>query len=291
MQAVVVAGISIVVAALMRGPEGLLLGLLIGTVTYATLLAVLAFRAHRDTLLVFSAKRVAQVARRYSDFPRFLLLASLVNVGARHIPTIGIAYLFGAEAAGFFLLSQRVLEAPGQVIAAAIGDVFKQQATRDFIKHGNCRKTYKNTLALLAMIGLPPLAVLILAGPSLFVWLFGESWMVSGEYTRIMAIWCFFNFLAAPLSFVYAVADRQGYNLLWQIGLLCLGVCAIIGGTLFGSPRSVIVLLTVSYSAMYLLNICYSYVFSGDGKSARSRASSYETAAKPANPLAPNVAS
>ena len=267
-QACVVAGVSLLAAIVHRGPAGLLLGLLLGSLAYAALLVVVSYRAHPGWLASVSKRRIAEVARRYVDFPKYSAPAELVNMAARHVPVVILAFFFGIETAGLFLLSQRVLATPTQVIALAIADVFKQQASSDVLRYGNCRRTFQSTLALLVAMGLPPLILMTLAGPATFEWLFGVSWRTSGEYTQIMAIWYFVSFVSSPLSRVYVVMERQSFDLAWQILLLCTTVAALAGGAAIGSQYAAIVLLTVGYATMYLVNICFCYAISGARKSA-----------------------
>jgi O-antigen/teichoic acid export membrane protein len=74
---------------------------------------------------------------------------------------------------------------------------------------GDCTRPFLiRVTLLLGLAGILPMLVLAAKGPTMFAFAFGENWRIAGEYGRWLAIWCWFDLMAAPagmLISVYAV--------------------------------------------------------------------------------------
>ncbi len=162
-------------------------------------------------------------------------------------------------AAGLFALTQRVLSAPVALLAASVLEVFKRQSVIDFQAQGNCRDTYRYTFKVLVMLGLGPSLVLLLFSPQLFAWVFGENWRPAGELAQILAPLYFLNFIASPLSYVFFVAGKQKIDLVWQVALFCMTLCA------FGGPATLqqsVTWYATGYSLLYVVYLFMSWQYS-----------------------------
>src|SRR5690606_33907739 len=67
---------------------------------------------------------LAEVARRYRDFPLFRAPQVLVNAASQSLPVVLLAAFFGPATAGFYTLCRTVLGVPSQLIGSSVGDVF-----------------------------------------------------------------------------------------------------------------------------------------------------------------------
>jgi O-antigen/teichoic acid export membrane protein len=167
---------------------------------------------------------------------------------------IGIRY--GAQAAGLFALTQRVLAAPISLVAASVLEVFKRQSVHDFETLGNCSSAYRYTFKTLFFLGLLPSLVLFVYSPALFAWVFGDSWGSAGELAQILAPLYFLNFIASPLSYVFFVAGKQKIELVWQIALFVMTA-----GVFFspGTLQDTLLRYAIGYSGLYLIYLHMSY--------------------------------
>jgi O-antigen/teichoic acid export membrane protein len=135
-------------------------------------------------------------------------------------------------------------------------EVFKRQSVQDFKAHGNCRDAYLYTFKALVLLGLGPSLVLLLFSPQLFAWIFGEQWRAAGELAQILAPLYFLNFIASPLSYVFAVAGKQKVDLIWQIALFGMTACVfLMPATLHQS----LAWYAAGYSALYLVYLHMSW--------------------------------
>lgn len=154
---------------------------------------------------------------RHQAFWRFSLPSSLLNTLVGQLPLFMIGLHHGAQAAGLFALTQRVLSAPIALISASVLEVFKRQAVHDFESLGHCRELYRATLRSLLVLALGPTLILFVFAPDLFDWVFGPAWRPAGELARLLAPLCFCNFVAGPFGYVFAIAGRQKLELFWQV--------------------------------------------------------------------------
>ena len=168
-------------------------------------------------------------ALRYKRFPIFSTWAGLANTAGTQLPAIMFSALFTPAAAGLYALANRVLQLPISLVGGAIGHVFfanGAQARREG-KLGSLTEQVHGTLA---QIGLPLAFLLMLIGPELFSFVFGESWRQAGEFARWMTPWLYLSFVTSPISKIFFVAERQKDALIFQLVMLSFRVLAVLLG-------------------------------------------------------------
>ena len=152
-----------------------------------------------------------------------------------------------------------MLAAPISLVSQSILDVFKQRASADFGRTGNCRDIYIKTLKSLAVISLGPTLVLMFLSPFLFRFVFGKEWVVSGYYAQIMSVMFFFRFIASPLGFVIDIAGKQAYDLIWQAALFVFTIASFVVGVHYRSEELCFWCYSVSYTILYIVYLIISY--------------------------------
>ena len=170
-----------------------------------------------------------------------------------------LSTLCNTATAGYYMLIQRVMAAPMVLVAGALGDVFRQEASRAYIHTGNCRAIYVSTFKRLLALAVLPFTVFFFVAPALFGWVFGEPWRVAGEYARIFTPMFFLQFITSPLSSVYMIAEKQKMDLAWQICLLVLVLSAFAIGGIFSNIEIALALFSTAYCLMYVINGMISY--------------------------------
>lgn len=200
----------------------------------------------------------AQLAylRRHQNFWRYSLPSNLLNGAVSQLPLFLIGMRHGALMAGLYALTQRVLSAPVSLLAASVLEVFKRESVLEYRAHGHCSRSYLHTFKALLALGLVPAAVLLVAAPALFAWVFGENWRPAGEMAQLMAPLFLLNFIASPLSYVFFVAGRQRADLLWQIVLFASTSVAFL---LPLDVRGNILCYVAAYGALYLVYLHMSW--------------------------------
>jgi O-antigen/teichoic acid export membrane protein len=257
---------SIILGFIMGGPAGLFIGLLVSQIFPTLRMSYYYFR--QDELdFHFRSRNLAAASKRFRNFPRFSLPADFINNFSNQIPVLMLGRLGGSHVVGWYNLSVRILGLPSTLISTAVGDVFRQRANYDFHTTGSCRSIFLKVFKTLALIALVPFSILLLFGPSIFSFVFGEQWREAGKIAQVIGVLYVFKFVVSPLSYVTYVAGKQWVGLVIDVILL---------GTLLGllylsqqlglSYITSLFLLSISYSLLYILTFYLSYKFTVSDK-------------------------
>ena len=235
------------------GVMGLVGGQLSGQALSTSVLALRIWCEEQQRIQCLDKRRLVVLAKRYINFPKFLIVAHGFNTATGQMPIILFNTLFNAATAGFYMLIQRVQGAPMALVAGAIGDVFRQEASHAYIHQGNCKEIYQKTFRRLVLISFAPFLLLFFIAPDLFSWVFGEKWRLAGEYAKILMPMFFLQFIVSPISQVVVFAGKQKIDLVWQIFLILLITIGILIGVYFNNTKIAIILISVFYSIMYVI--------------------------------------
>lgn len=178
--------------------------------------------------------RLLALAKRYRDLPLAAAPASFVNSAVANAPTLMLAGLFGADAAGWYGLGFRVLQVPARFLGQAVSQVFlgsAAQAAREQRLPMVVEPAYR-ALFVLAVHTFVPAAVL---APDLFEVVFGSQWLEAGRYTQYLSTWLLLGFVVTPLSMLVTVLHRQRQELRLQVLYLLLLAASLVLGAAAGS--------------------------------------------------------
>ena len=209
------------------------------------------------------------VLRRYRAFPFYTVPADLVNELSRRLPTFFIIPTFGTAINGEFSLTLLALGVPLSLVASAFADVFKQRAAVAFNEHGNCVALWKNTFVKLVLISTPIFLFAYLAAPTLVPIVLGRRWEHVGAYAQALTPYFYLSFIASPLSRTLFVAEKQQYDLIWQIALLVIVFTTLKFSLAAHDPVKMLTWYGSGYVLMYLIYLGMSYHFSKGNNTAR----------------------
>lgn len=244
------------------GAVGLVGGQITGQVLATSVLARLIWREDRGLICTLLPLRCAALAKKYIDFPKYLIAAHGFNTASGQMPVLLLSALFNTTAAGFFTLTQRVMAAPMALVAGALGDVFRQEASQAYMRQGQCKVIYQKTFKRLLLISAVPFTIFFFVAPALFAWMFGEQWRVAGEYAQILTPMAFFQFITSPVSQVAVIAGKQKIDLVWQIVLFFLLGSAFFLGKCIDDLKTTLIIFSVVYSIMYIVSGFINYKLS-----------------------------
>lgn len=206
-----------------------------------------------------SARAIRELASRHRNFPKFLLVAGLLDRFSSQAHILLLAFLQGAAASGFIGLYERVVSVPQRVLSGSIGDVFKQQASAQLAAHEKCAALFIRTTKRLAILGLAPFVVLVCVGPWLFDLVFGMEWRTAGELAQVLAAKFYFGFIVSPLSSLIYIGQAQRYDLYLQIGLAISVPLGLVLGTAGGGLMGAVTGYTVVYVCKYAIEFWISW--------------------------------
>ncbi|MCB5175364.1 lipopolysaccharide biosynthesis protein [Microvirga lenta] len=223
---------------------------LLTSVALAGLLKLaLLWTSARDTLV--PGKRADQdppvplrdVAYRYRDFPLFRAPHDWLNGLSHNIPSLMLAALVGPVAAGFYVLSYRVVSLPITVISAAVGTVFLPRIAEASHRSERLRPLLLKGTAALAAVGLLPFGIMIAFAPWLFSLVFGAEWTAAGDYARWLSLWFYIVFIGSPAYQAIPILGLQGHLLAYEIVVLALRTSALAVGAFVYQDGTVAVAL------------------------------------------------
>ncbi|RZU38920.1 O-antigen/teichoic acid export membrane protein [Edaphobacter modestus] len=169
----------------------------------------------------FNFRDVSKALRGNRQFPLYSTPSSLLNVLGTSLPLPLLITLYGADAGGYYSLVWRVLAVPVVLIGSSMADAFHSRAAL-FAREDPKRLLWffhSTTLGLLAMGIVPALAVFFY-GESIFLFVFGVKWRLSGIIAAIVAPWFLTSFVVSPLSRLVFVLHGQRLKLIYDIFIL-----------------------------------------------------------------------
>jgi O-antigen/teichoic acid export membrane protein len=161
--------------------------------------------------------KIKEVAIRYKDFPSYRAPQALLGSFTKNLPMIIIASFFGPVYAGFYGLGQKVIKHPAGIISDSVGKVFYPWISKAYNEGKNIRLLLTKATLALAGIGIIPFGAIILFGPFLFGFIFGNEWVNAGEYSRWLSVWLFFDFIRVSAVQTIPVIGIQGFFLIFTM--------------------------------------------------------------------------
>lgn len=213
------------------GGGGLVLGTIIGRLSTLLLFGHQVFRWRRSYAADADSPSYRQLLRRFSRFPTVLAVSSMINGLGLQMPVLLLGLWYGTEAAGFFGMSQRTLGVPIVLVGAAIGQVYLAELSRAMRNNdGEASQIFRRSSRALLAAGVLIAVVLLTLGPTLFAFVFGEQWRVSGQIAQAMSVSFAIQLVASPLSQALIVYERYWAQLGWDVGRLALVTVALFVG-------------------------------------------------------------
>ena len=196
------------------------------------------------------------IARKYIDFPKYSIPSDLFTVLNAQLVIFFMAKYFSLASVGFFSFVLRIVAIPSSVISSSIGDVFRQEASVQYIKNRECSIVYLDTLKKLFFLSLVPFVVFAIYSPVLFGFIFGEKWIIAGEYAQLLTPMFFFQFISSPLSAMFYIANKQALYLKLTVVTLLMMIGLLILVDMYQLEIKILLIgYGVIYSTLYLVNI------------------------------------
>jgi len=198
-----------------------------------------------------SKKKLVEIAKKYKDFPVYRFPEALLNSLTGGLPVLMLTSFFGPASAGFYTLGRTVLRAPSHLIGKAVGDVFYPKITEAANKGKRTDKILINTTIGLATVGFIPFGTIILFGPELFSFIFGDSWKTAGQYAKWVSLLSFSGFLVRPSVRSLPVFNAQKLHLLHTVITLLVSITALsLGFYVFENDIVAVSMFCISKSAL-----------------------------------------
>lgn len=158
-----------------------------------------------------------RLAWQHRDFAYYRTPQIVLNAASQSMPVIMLASFFGPATAGFYALGKMVLGAPTTLIGQSVASVFYPRINEAVHNGEDAFKLLVKATSYLAVLGILPFGIIIILGPWLFTFVFGEEWRTAGVYAQWLAIWSYFGFINRPSVGAIPVFSLQGLFLIYEV--------------------------------------------------------------------------
>ena len=200
-----------------RSPVGLILGEAFGRLVGVLFLSRHVVGDWLSSRTIVTIHSIVVAARRYSRFPRYLVVVEFLSTISRNVPVTFFAIFFGTAVAGVYAQAQRLCGAPLTLLAHAVGRVFVgrlSSALRDNM--GTARSIFRDVsirLVIMAVLAVAAIAAVATVLPLIL----GEDWNGIGPVLILLLPSFFAIFVASPIAPSLDVLNRQRLHLLWEV--------------------------------------------------------------------------
>jgi len=242
------------------GAFGLILGQITGNAFGFLFLLHSVYQQIKQRFTSGIMARLKKVLIAYKKFPLYTSWATLINSTSQNIPALLLAIFFTPAIAGYYALATRVVSLPIALIGNSVRQVYFQKATEIYNRGEDLFQIFYRTTLNLALLGLFPIAVIIIWGEPLFTFVLGAEWGEAGRFAAILSFWLFFGFVNPPAVSNLLILKQNRIQLIWEILLLFFRVLAlIIGAYLYNDAYLTIGLFTIVGIIFNFVLIAYMY--------------------------------
>jgi len=154
--------------------------------------------------------QIFKFAKKFKKFPFFNTPMVFANTLSNELPVFFLATYFPSETLGYFLLANRLIVIPMNLIGTAINKVYFQKASETFNSNKkNLFELYIDTTKKLILLGIPPLFVFYFLSDVIVDLVFGDKWVVTAQIMKIIAVTAFFKFITSPIGTSFTVINKQ----------------------------------------------------------------------------------
>ncbi|MCC6385667.1 MAG: oligosaccharide flippase family protein [Bacteroidia bacterium] len=166
---------------------------------------------------LISFKAMKHAFWQFIEFPKYNALPTLLSSAATVLPYLFINKFYSTETVGYLDLTRLVLALPLVFISATVTQVFYQQITSRKAMHQSVLPEVRGILNILLLMIAVEMTIVLLFGPRLFGFVFGENYSLSGFFAQIMVFSFSLNCIASSFSSVFLTFRKIRLNSIWQI--------------------------------------------------------------------------
>lgn len=199
------------------GPMGLFVGYLLSQLIPALVLEYRIPREQRVLWSDFNLVKIKEFAWKYRKFPKINLPSDIINRLSNQIPVFMLGQFGVVSGIAIYGLCARILSLPSQVISSAIGEIFRQRASLDYLQKGSFNSIFLQTLKLTGGISFVIILGVLILGPWFFGFIYGEQWVEAGDLSRYLILFFMVKFIVSPLSFTVVIKQKLNLGLFKNI--------------------------------------------------------------------------
>ncbi|WP_128987584.1 lipopolysaccharide biosynthesis protein [Arcobacter cloacae] len=240
-------------------PLGLIIGTLVTNFTGAIYLLKTQLHCIQNNTKYISKSKMYFLFNRFHEFPKYRLPSQFLLIFSKQIPLFFLAFLYTPEYVGYFALTTLTLSVPFTLFGNTTGQAYYAEIAK--IGSNNSQRVYdltKNVLKKLFLFGLIPFIIILFLSPALFSFVFGEKWIVSGEFASILSFYTLAAFISSPLVHTLNIYKNQIKFLFLNILRLIVNCIVFIISWIFSfSIYETIITYSIGMSIYFLFMTFY----------------------------------
>lgn len=204
---------------------------LITSTTVAQIIALILFlivffRLFGTKKVLWSKQIVKPLLKKYWQFPVLMMPGQLFNSLTGNLPILVLTSYFTSYEMGLYAFVHKIVSVPITIIGGSVTQVFLQRFSK-------CEKNeqinlFIKTSAILFVIILLPAVICVIFAPSLFSFIFGDTWIPAANLARLMTPFFIFQFAVTPVTgAVFIINNKLNVDLVLQIVrviLICISL-------------------------------------------------------------------
>jgi O-antigen/teichoic acid export membrane protein len=239
------------------GPLALVVGQAFGQ--GVGIVTLLKNTVNRGSIKSIAWNDIKKVMWTYRKFPLFSNQTAIITAIGMKTPILFFAVYFGIGVAGVYALAEVLLFGLFGNFSKAFGNVFFPNAV-ELYRQGSLSKFVGNMHVFLANIVMPISLIIIITGPDLFSFAFGEEWKQAGEFARWLALPFYGQFVTKSLTRVFQVTGKQATGLILSIVMFSIRISMLFIGYMLNDILFTVMLFSIGSMIGYLLTIMSIFV-------------------------------
>ncbi len=239
---------------------GLILGDMLGKIIGLLLSAWLILKDNFMSLFArISWKEMLRIAKEYKQYPLYNLPGVWITLFSDQFVIFFISSQFGLKTLGVLSLAISMLDLPKRLFAYTVTSVFFKKAVEEYKQSLQAlQQLVLRTMYLLLLASVIPYSIVIVFGPELFSFVFGEEWFFSGRLAQYISVYCVFELLYISLDSVYYVLRKEKRLFGFQVATFGLRLIIILSAIYLGlSLEQSIAALTIANALLFLSHLGY----------------------------------
>jgi O-antigen/teichoic acid export membrane protein len=207
-------------------------------------------------------KKKISLLRKYKYFPIHIMPGGLINILSFDIPIIFISFYFGNTYLGFFSLAHRIITLPTILLAKSVGDVYRKLIFDFKIKKIKILPVFKTFLKNNILFSIIFCITIYFSIEEIVKIIFGQNWLLAGQYSQILIFYAFFQFVATPLDKGAIILNHTNYYVNWTLFRLLLQIILVSFAVFYNVEINKFLWGLVFCNALaYIVDLFYQYSF------------------------------
>jgi O-antigen/teichoic acid export membrane protein len=157
----------------------------------------------------FKERKLLAALSRYSKFPLINTPSVLLNRLGLYLPSVLMLSYFGAEAAGWLVLSQRIISLPVELFGGALSQVFQSEAAEIIRNDPSRLKFLIGKITINALKISPFILVTGFAAPYIVPIVFGQKWQEAGYFVLYLSFFSAIGIIISPITSIPALTEQM----------------------------------------------------------------------------------